>query len=213
MKKILGSGVVAASLLSAAPAFAADIAQPAPYPVQAPIVATPVFDWTGFYLGANGGYGWGSGSAYADQLGIKQDGWFGGGQLGVNYQFGNNVVLGAEADIAASDFQDSVDGVSSKLDYFGTVRGRLGYAFGNVLPYVTGGFAWGHNEVSFDGLSSDKTLTGWTAGAGLEYAVTNNWTVKAEYLYMDLGDAYYDSIGANVGVTENLGKVGVNYKF
>ena len=84
-----------------------------------------------------------------------------------------------------------------------------------MLPYVTGGFAWGHNEVTdlFDGFTSDNTHYGWTVGAGLEYAVTNNWTVKAEYLYMDLGKEYYDSIGADVGLTSSTARLGVNYKF
>lgn len=214
MKKIISSGVAAVALLVAAPAFAADIAQP--YPTKAPpMIAEPVFTWTGFYLGANAGYAWGSGEAGANLLGLDPDGFLGGGQIGVNYQFDNNVVLGAEADFQGSDIKDSRFGYSTKMDYFGTVRARLGYAFGNVLPYVTGGLAWGHNEVKDTvlGLSADNTAVGWTVGGGVEYALTNNWTVKAEYLYMDLGEDYYTSIGDKSGLTANIVRAGVNYKF
>ena len=215
MKKIISSGVAAIALLAAAPAFAADMAQP--YPVKAPpaVIAEPVFTWTGFYIGANAGYAWGSGEEGAEVLGLDPDGFLGGGQIGFNYQFDNNVVLGAEADFQGSDIKDERLGFESKMDYFGTVRARLGYAFGNVLPYVTGGLAWGHNEVNDKllGFSADKTAVGWTVGGGVEYAFTNNWTVKAEYLYMDLGDDYYSSIGDNSGLTANVVRAGINYKF
>lgn len=218
MKKIIGSGIVAATLLAGLPAFAADLPQAYPTKAPEPIIAVPAFSWTGFYIGANAGYMWGSGQDGIN--GLDPEGWLGGGQLGFNYQFGNNVVLGAEADFQGSDISDSGDifdiyGTRSKMDYFGTVRGRVGYAFDNVLPYVTGGFAWGHNKVTdtdFD-LSSENTHYGWTVGGGVEYALTNNWTVKAEYLYMDLGQEYYDSIGEDVGLTSSTARLGVNYKF
>lgn len=218
MKKTLASALAAASLLVAAPAFAADMAA-RPYPTKAPppVAVVPAFSWTGFYLGANVGYGWGSGKEGIGDL--DPEGWLGGGQIGFNYQFGNNVVLGAEADFQGSDIRDSVeDGVfdpRSKMDYFGTVRARLGYAFDNVLPYVTGGLAWGHNKITdrFDDFSDDKTHVGWTVGGGVEYALTNNWTVKAEYLYMDLGNEYYDSIGEDAGLKASTARIGVNYKF
>ncbi|MCS0493808.1 outer membrane protein [Ancylobacter mangrovi] len=214
MNTIIRSGMAAAALLVAAPAFAADL--PQAYPTKAPVVvAEPAFTWTGFYLGANAGYAWGSGEGGASTLGLDPDGFLGGGQIGVNYQFGNNVVLGAEADFQGSDIKDDAYGYESKMDYFGTVRARLGYAFDNVLPYVTGGLAWGHNEVKNSnlGLSSDNTAVGWTVGGGVEYGLTNNWTVKAEYLYMDLGEDYYDSIGVKSGLTANVVRAGINYKF
>jgi outer membrane immunogenic protein len=217
MKKTLAAAVAVASLLAAAPAFAADMPQAYPTKAPPPVAVVPAFSWTGFYIGANAGYGWGSGKEGISDL--DPEGWLGGGQLGFNYQFGNNVVIGAEADIQGSDINDStIDGVfdpRSKMDYFGTVRARLGYAFDNVLPYVTGGFAWGHNEITnrFDDFSSDNTHVGWTVGGGVEYAFTNNWTVKAEYLYMDLGDEYYDSIGADAGLKTSTARIGVNYKF
>lgn len=214
MKKIISSGVVAAALLAAAPAFAADLAKS--YPVKAPVVvAEPVFSWTGFYLGGNAGGAWGSVDSDAGVLDMSPSGFIGGGQVGYNFQFDNNVVLGIEADFQGSDVSDTSFGVQSKMDYFGTVRGRIGYAFDHILPYVTGGFAWGHNKVTdqLTGLETSNTLTGWTVGGGVEYALTNNWTVKGEYLYMDLGDDYYDSIGANAGLTASVVRAGINYKF
>ncbi|MBB3771889.1 MULTISPECIES: outer membrane protein [Ancylobacter] len=214
MKKIISSGVAVAALLVAVPAFAADLAKP--YPTKAPmVVAEPVFSWTGFYIGGNLGGAWGSGNAAASNLGLDPDGFVGGGQVGVNYQFDNNVVIGIEADLQGGDVSASRWGYESKMDYFGTVRGRIGYAFDHILPYFTGGFAYGHSKLTdqLTGFSDSQNLTGWTVGGGVEYALTNNWTVKAEYLYMDLGDDYYNSIGANAGLTANIVRAGVNYKF
>jgi len=217
MKTIIRSGVAAAALLVAAPAFAADIAQP--YPTKAPeaVFVEPVFTWTGFYIGANAGYAWGTGEGALDSelLDLSPDGFIGGGQIGFNYQLGNNVVVGVEADFQGGDVKDSAYGVQSQLDYFGTVRARLGYAMDNVMPYVTGGLAWGKNEVRNEvlGLKSDSTSVGWTVGGGLEYAFNNNWTVKGEYLYMDLGEDYYDSIGLDAGLSASIVRAGINYKF
>ncbi|MCB4769385.1 porin family protein [Ancylobacter sp. Lp-2] len=214
MKKILTSGVALAALLVAAPAFAADMAQP--YPTKAPVVApVPVFSWTGFYLGGNTGYAWGSSNGDIDNLGIDPSGWFGGGQIGFNYQLGNNVVIGIETDLQGGSIKDTAYGYESKLDYFGTVRARVGYAFDTVLPYVTGGFAYGKTKVTDQLLnwSESSTQTGWTIGAGVEYAFLPNWTVKAEYLYVDLGDDYYDNLGATAGTNLNIARVGLNYKF
>lgn len=202
------------AVMTASPVFAADLGHaPAPV-VKAPVVvAPPVFSWTGFYIGANAGYGWASGQDALNVSGVDAKGWFAGGQVGYNYQFGNNIVAGIEADLMGGDIGASAGGLSSTLDTFGTVRGRLGYAFGRVLPYVTGGFAWGNNSIDYLGLSQSNTHTGWTAGAGIEYALTDHWTAKTEYLYTDLGSKLYDNIGADVGVTTQTAKIGINYKF
>lgn len=207
------AGLVGASL-AAGPAAAADLsgAPVARVPAAAP-VAVPVFSWTGFYIGGNAGYGWGSGQDALGISGVDPNGWLAGGQAGYNYQFGNNVVVGLEADVQGADISAGTPALSSKLDLLGTVRGRLGYAFGRVLPYVTGGFAWGNNSVDFAGVGQSQTLTGWTAGAGIEYALTDHWTAKTEYLYTDLGSKFYDSIGANAGVTSQTARVGLNFKF
>lgn len=213
--RIAAGGVTLAMLAVLLPADRAAAADLAPAPVtKAPVaIPTPVFSWTGFYIGANAGYGWSSGQDGLGLYGVDPKGWFGGGQVGYNYQFGNNVVAGLEADLQGGDISAGPAGLNSSLDLFGTVRGRLGYAFGRVLPYVTGGFAWGDNSIDYLGASQSQTHTGWTAGAGIEYALTDHWTAKTEYLYTDYGSKFYDSLGANAGLTTQTAKVGINYKF
>lgn len=207
--------------------------------------ASPTYNWTGLYAGVHAGYGWGDfDSPLNDEifllgnLGRDPDGIFGGGQIGYNYQFDNNLVAGFEIDASLAD----LDGVGemvfisgperatlsqgSKIDAFGTVRGRLGYAADRFLPYVTGGLAWARASYEF-GLDvqggpsihfADKqTFTGWTVGAGLEYAVTNNVTAKVEYAYADLGsqDFRFDAVtpAARGDLTLQTVKFGLNYKF
>ncbi|MEP9378284.1 outer membrane protein [Aquabacter sp. CN5-332] len=210
MKSVLLAGIALGALVSG-PVLAADLARAPVAPVKAPVVAPPAFSWTGFYIGANTGYSWGSGKDAID--GVDPGGWLAGGQVGYNYQFQNNVLVGLEADIQGGDINGNANGLDSKLDYFGTVRARLGYAFDRVLPYVTGGLAYGRNTITEYGIDSSNTHVGWAAGAGLEYALTNNWTARAEYLYMDLGSKTYDNIGADAGITSSTARLGVNYKF
>lgn len=211
MKWLLLPGALLSTLL-AVPAMAADLSRPAPAP--APVVsAPPVFSWTGFYIGGNAGYSWGKGKDAADFYGLDPSGWSAGGQVGYNYQFVNNVLVGVEADLQGGDISSGAYGLSSKLDYVGTVRARLGYAFDRVLPYVTGGLAYGKNTITDFGFSDSNTHVGWTVGGGVEYALTNNWTARAEYLYTDLGSKTYDNIGADAGVTSSTTRLGVNYKF
>ncbi len=206
MKKFLLSGAALAVLALATPAFAADM--PTRGPVYKAAPAAALFNWTGFYIGAHGGYGWG------DFGGFNDDGGFGGGQIGVNYQFAPNWVWGVEADIAGSGQKDDFLGANVKTDLFGTARLRLGYAVDRTLVYGTGGLAWASTKFN-DGASSDKqTNIGWTIGAGLEYAFAPNWTAKVEYLYADYGsDTYNVTVPTNVDLTTNTVKVGVNYLF
>ncbi|WEK52561.1 MAG: porin family protein [Candidatus Kaistia colombiensis] len=213
--------------------------------VEEAAVAAPAFNWTGLYAGVHAGYGWGDFSSPLDSanfflgdLSRNPDGIFGGGQIGYNYQFSNNLVAGFEIDASIAD----LDGIGeltltsgsdratisqgSKIDAFGTVRGRLGYAADRFLPYVTGGLAWartsyefGLDQTDFPGIhfSDKQTFTGWTLGAGLEYAVTNNVTAKVEYLYADLGSKDFQ-LGAGLpaipgDLTMQTVKFGLNYKF
>ncbi len=148
-------------------------------------------NWSGLYIGANGGYGWAD-----SDTGIN--GGFGGGQIGYNFQRGK-IVLGAEADIEGSDIAGSG---SATLDYFGTVRGRIGYAFGRTLVFGTGGYGYG--GLSGDGASN---ITGWVAGGGLEYKFTPAWAVKAEYQYMETTNS--PAGDSNVGI--DAVRLGVNY--
>jgi outer membrane immunogenic protein len=165
-------------------------------------------NWSGLYIGVNGGYGWNNDSG----LFTDPTGGFGGGQIGYNVQSGN-LVFGLETDFEGSGISDSAIGNTSSLDWFGSVRGRLGYAFDRVLVYGTGGFAYGRVvNTGFPG----ETQTGWTAGGGLEYKFTPNWSGKVEYQFISL-DAT-DPFGAGrlgdaaLGRTEvNTIRVGLNY--
>jgi outer membrane immunogenic protein len=197
--------------LAAGAANAADLGSAEPMPAPPPAVA-PAFSWTGFYAGLQGGYSWGDArSAYDDPLlaavapidSMNLDGWFGGVEAGANYQFGNGLVIGLEADIAIADISDTVydvaadllnshpgNTITSKTDAVGTVRGRLGFAFDRTLLYGTGGLAVAHTEVTATegNLSDDAVLTGWTVGAGVEQALTDRVSAKVEYLYSEFGD-------------------------
>jgi outer membrane immunogenic protein len=205
MKKFLLSGAALAALIVAVPASAADMA--ARGPVYKAPAAAPLFDWTGFYIGAHGGYGWGSFG------GLDPDGGFGGGQIGVNWQFAPNWVWGVEADISGADMKDSVAGVSVKTDVFGTVRGRLGYTVDRTMFYGTGGFAWADTKASFAGASGSENNYGWVLGAGIEYAFAPNWTAKVEYLHADYGRDTYSGAGITGDLKNDTIKVGVNYLF
>lgn len=203
MNRSILAGLGLAALISA-PAAAADLSYPAPQPVA---YAQPMpFSWNGFYLGANAGYGWGTADWSPDI-----DGFVGGIQAGYNWQGASPLVLGLEADLQYSNVKSSV----FTLDYFGTLRARAGFAFDQFLVYGTGGFAYGGGEYEVGGLTDDNTHTGWTLGFGGEYAVSNNVTLRAEYLYLDMGSETYNTVSGpiDVGLTTNMLRAGVNYKF
>ena len=218
------------------------------YPVKAPVVAiAPAYSWTGFYLGANAGGAWGDFDTwqgkYSDGFLEEEDSWsrsasgfIAGGQIGYNYQFLNNVVLGIEADIEWSDidatrsgsdgFEDRHFSYGSEVEWFGTLRARLGYAFDTLLVYGTGGAAFGkvkmfdNNWTSPGDYSYSDTRWGWTVGGGVEWAFAQNWSVKAEYLYVDLGTFRvndftpdYEYYVQETDFKFHTLKVGINYKF
>jgi outer membrane immunogenic protein len=173
------------------------------------------FNWTGFYVGLNGGYGW------ADYGGFTQpEGGFGGIQAGYNYDFGG-LVLGLEADLQLAALREDIvfgdPGVSGYigLDYFGTVRARAGLALDRLMPYVTGGLAYSRAAVRVNNngveLESTDDFVGFAVGGGLEYSVTNNVSVKGEYLYANFGEGNLD--GADYDLTAHAVRVGLNYKF
>jgi outer membrane immunogenic protein len=172
------SGILAATLTSVvalASANAADMYAGGGYKDGPAYVGV---NWSGLYVGVNGGYGWSQNTSPVDPTGA-----FGGGQIGYNFQRGN-IVFGIETDFQGSGISDSAGSLNSSLDWFGSVRGRLGYAFERALVYGTGGFGYG--QVTNEGLS--QTQTGWVAGAGVEYKITPSWSAKAEYQYFDLGE-------------------------
>lgn len=202
--------------LLATSAFAADLPRRT-NPAAPAFTAVPVFSWTGFYVGVHAGYGFGQTSSTGAGGFSDPDGFVGGGQIGYNYQLANRVVLGLEADFSGTDLSATGPGVgfgAARVDqnFIGTVRARIGYAADRFLPYVTGGFAYGGSDVTIPGVGSkDDTRFGYTVGAGLEYAFTNNWTARIEGLYVDLER---DNVGtARVGQELGIIRAGVNYKF
>jgi outer membrane immunogenic protein len=222
MKRAL-AGCLAAALLATAPcAFAADLSL-APLYKAPPPVAPPAYDWSGFYAGANGGGGWGHSWWSANATGIGVPGAQVGGTAGYNFQIGK-AVLGVEGDIDWSGLRGNSTspgcpaGCTTSDTWLSTVRGRVGYAFDRVMPYVTGGLAVGDIRAASPGLpGGDATNAGWTLGAGLEIALPGNWTAKAEYLRVDLGSFNCTGCGAvppdNVSLQENIFRAGVNYRF
>jgi len=218
----------------------------------------PMYNWTGFYIGLNAGYSWGRQendlvvTATGATLFSNSDhlnGFIGGGQIGYNWQV-NQWVFGLEADFQGSGqksdgsfviapivgnafFPGLTANYSDKLEWFGTVRGRVGYAMGatgNWLPYLTGGWAFGHGTLSGTGtttpagavnpFSASQDYSGWTVGGGLEWAFADHWSAKAEYLYIDFGNG--STVAANATgtlsivsnkMTDNIARLGVNYKF
>jgi outer membrane immunogenic protein len=224
--------------VSSVSAFAADLAA-RPY-TKAPPMIPAVYDWTGGYIGIEGGYGWGHsnqtdpGIAPPAPLGegsYSLSGGLIGGTLGYNWQTGP-WVFGLEGDYSWSDIrgQSNLCGPTTvtphpcgtKLESFGTLRGRVGYAVGatgNWLLYGTGGLAVGevHAWDALTPASGNQFKAGWTVGAGVETAFAPNWTAKLEYLYMDLGKAQYFNIvpgvPETVSFTANIVRAGINYKF
>src|ERR1700681_3762165 len=232
MRVYVIGGSVGIVLAASSHAIAADLR--ASLPVKAP-VHSAIYDWTGFYLGGHVGYGGGSFGPGTNPLPLQGvffphsiTGLIGGYQAGYNREFPNHVVLGIEAD---ASFSSPTDGpaltpapFNTALDYVGTMRGRVGYAFGGLMPYVTGGFAWGHSRFNLnDGAGKvmarlGQNQAGWTAGAGVEFAVSGNWSAKVEYDYIDLSRGMFDLSGfglPDIGVDPNihLVKLGLNYRF
>lgn len=258
-----------------APVLAADM----PMPMKAPQILPPPtdHDWSGFYIGIHGGYGWDPAHATFDpqafvaglaplftinsvsaplNLSVDPNGWLGGLQAGYNWQNGA-LVYGLEADLSWSRIKDELtaafsaitdpnvndgfsDGIAGQvrlkqeLDYFGTVRGRVGWAANTLLFYGTGGLSWGHVKTTFEtfnlstqtlasapaatprSASSDKVRFGFSVGGGAEWAFAPAWSVKAEYLYVDLGTGDTLTLPGGVANSEfhmHVVRAGLNYNF
>ena len=166
---VLGAvALIAAGWTVSAQAADLPYGSPAPYTVNQPLNA---FSWAGPYLGGNLGYGWGS----VDNNPTKPSGFAGGVQAGYNWQSGR-LVFGIEGDLQATGADDTFAPWKFSNPWFGTVRGRVGYAFNNVLIYGTGGLAFGELRGDTFGLSESHTTAGWTAGVGAEFGLAQNWT-------------------------------------
>lgn len=238
MKKFLLAGAALALLSSAA--SAADLPRAvAKAPMAAAPYAQPYFSWTGGFIGVHGGYSVTEDFAVSAPglgglaTGLKPKGGFFGAEVGYNYQFAPNWVVGISGDAFLSDISDSKTlasfgglnvGATSKLDKFGTVRGKIGYAIDRVMVYGTGGLAVGYNEGTLNfGIPGatvrafdSQTHVGWAAGAGVDWAFTNTLSWKSEYLYMDLSSKrYFSDIGAAIDVhpTYHVFKTGLDVKF
>ncbi len=189
-----------------ASAQAADLYAPrAPYTVNQPLNA---YSWAGPYLGGNLGYAWGS----VDNNPTKPSGLAGGVQAGYNWQTGP-WVFGAEGDIQISGADDTFAPWKFSNPWFGTARGRVGYAFSNILFYGTGGLAFGELRGETFGLSESHSNIGWTAGVGAEFGLAQNWSAKIEYLYVDLASDNFTITGASNGFRFGLLRAGINYHF
>jgi outer membrane immunogenic protein len=224
MIKTIAAGCFAvAALVVAQSATAADLSVAPLYKAPPPAMA-PAYNWSGFYLGINGGGGWGHSNwdTSSDRIGLS--GGLVGGTAGYNWQLGN-AVLGIEGDIDWANLKGTNSstlcpaGCSTSDTWLSTVRGRAGYAFGGVLPYLTGGLALGDIRAATPGFAgASNTSAGWTAGAGIEFGLTGNWSAKAEYLYVDLG-RFNCGVSCNglptdnVAMHDNVVRAGVNYRF
>ena len=226
---------IVAALISPAAASAADM------PIKASPPAAAPYNWTGFYVGGTAGYEFGT-SQHCDTNPFctdrfNVDGFAGGVTAGYNRQMGN-WVAGLEADFSGAAAKGTTSSVVSfgcglpatcytDLNWFGTVRGRIGPTYGNWFPYLTSGFAYGGLKAGLgtsappNGLSASGTETGWALGTGVEYALPiDHWSVKLEYLYFQLGNLFYDTahLCTNFSCTAvhndfGVVRLGANYRF
>jgi outer membrane immunogenic protein len=247
MRRSIDLRAVASATIAVAcwsvPASAADL------PVKAPTYApASAYNWTGFYLGGHVGGGWmhkewnivDFGGFPGFRIGAGDaSGFLGGAQVGVNYQL-DAVVVGIEADFSWADLSGPTCNFSapntaplqcqSKADRFGTVTARLGVAFDRALIYFKGGAAWVHEEHELLFFVNpllaptavvSKSKWGWTAGAGIEYALARNWSAKLEYDFMGFGTSRYlfdfptlnTALGIEIKQRVHAVKFGWNYKF
>ena len=235
---------------TAGSALAADL--PASFTKAPPYVPTEIYNWTGFYIGGHVGGGWAqsdwtfrnrsffnfNGGA-GDSIGTSPSGWLGGAHVGFNYQI-NHLVLGIEGTWSAADIKDTVvspffpteDHETTKISSLYTVTGRIGAAWDKFLFYGKGGWAGGEVEVSAVSTAGagggtswnpgKQSRSGWVAGVGLEYMLTQNFIVGVEYNHIDLGTARYSTLDSGGDTTltsvDNTTKVDtivgrLSYKF
>src|SRR5881227_1548146 len=243
MKNVI-LAVAGAALLAIAPGNAADLGRrpvyKAPQPAMVPVRG---FSWTGCYIGGNLGWGWGRETVSIPGLGATTDvlglsgvslgpvtgntsGVLGGGQVGCNYQFAPNWVIGIEGDGEATGIKgDVTESVSftdprtggpntvtgtahAKTDWIASVTGRVGWTWDRVMLYAKGGAAWAGDKYSADlpifaeHIQASQTRAGWTVGGGVEWAFWQNWSAKVEYDFYDFGRRAVTFAGTIFGVPE-----------
>ena len=246
MQKLFrAASIIALVVGMSAAAQAADMGPPPAPAYKAPPVFAPPFSWTGFYLGGNLGAGWTNGNLTDSVFGVNWSAnnnvtFVGGGQVGANYQF-NSFVIGIEGDFDWFANNSNSAGVTAlgttvrdnnNGRWLTTLTGRLGYAWDRVLFYGKGGGAWVStnnftvtNAATGSSVSiiNNNTITGWTAGAGIEWAFADNWTARVEYDFVGLQNTSFTVpvtfpvVGGDVFTTHNrdiqLVTVGINYLF
>lgn len=221
---LLAAGALALAVSSAS---AADLIIDTP--VEARVVEASG-NWDGAFIGVFGGYGWGvynvDGDAAPDWF-PEPAGWLLGVNGGVNFTLDNGIVLGVVGDIAWADVTDTVTqlglgSATATIDWMGSLRGRIGFDGGTFLPYLTAGLAVAHSSIDFAppapgaGFADDATHVGWTVGAGVEFAATENLSVDLAYRYSDYGDADYTfgiAPTSPLGLTAHQVTVGLNWGF
>ncbi len=232
MKRLLISSLIVAG---SSTAFAADQI------IDEVAFVDEAFSWSGFYAGISGGYGAGNSDLFIADSGVGEvnaslelDGVIGGIHAGGNHQLANGFVLGAEADLLSYALDGSTifalitggAGLGAELDghvtWSGSARVRVGYAFDRTLPYITAGIAAAEYEATIvvitgdEGFSHDETHVGWTVGAGIEHALTDNVLVRVEYRYSDFGSEPLvpDAIAENgLSLRAHDLRAGLSYKF
>lgn len=259
MKKVLLAAISAVAVAAVAPADAADLGRPVYKAAPPATLPVPPFTWTGCYIGGHVGWGWGRETVSIPNLGETTgvpalegvslgpvtgdtNGFLGGGQIGCNYQFAPNWVIGIEGDGSAADIKGdvtesfvgptgTVTGTAhAQTDWIASATGRLGWAWDSVLLYAKGGAAWAGDKYSADLPAFDEhietsvTRPGWTVGGGVEWAFWDNWSAKVEYDFYDFGINHLTLPGTISGVPEvvpgidikekiSAVKFGVNYRF
>jgi outer membrane immunogenic protein len=229
-----GFALAAGTVAYVCSAQAADLpAARAPAPMAPVAYAPVVYNWTGFYIGGNIGGGFAN-SKWSDPFTgandtFSKDGFIGGGQIGYNLQY-NWLVLGVEGDfdwtgLSGSGTDFIGDAINTKTEWTSTATGRIGAAFDRLLVYGKGGVAFAHDHSSLTDFaggtaSTSVTRTGWTAGAGLEYALDRNWSAKVEYDYLGFGaealnlpTPTFPTYASNASLNVQEVKFGINYKF
>jgi len=234
MKKFLLGTVALIALGATVPALAADLAA-RPYTKAPPAVYAPIYNWTGFYIGGHVGGAFSGDNSFAGTTNGSDDGRFlGGVQIGADYQFAPNWVLGIEGQwswLGNNNNGVAFTGAGAGFVYnndqrgLGSVTGRVGYTWGPALLYVKGGYAYSDysDSLTFGGAPQAFALNsshhdGYTVGAGLEYMFAQNWSAKIEYQYYDFGKTNFvtPAVLTPFGSTRNdehTVKAGLNYRF
>lgn len=207
------AGIAAIGLASAA--SAADLLVNAAPSYE---TVSPAGAWDGLWLGAFGGYGWGTitnpDGAFEDAEDFDANGWLLGVNATANFSLGNGVVLGVITDAAWANLSGETEPLSYSVDWLASARGKLGWDAGTFLPYLTGGLAVAGATFDDGEVKDSQTHLGWTVGAGVDVALTENINLTAEYRYSDYGTSEYEvDKGTDLGLKTSTVTAGISFKF